>query len=229
MKKSQFHGDKKLPMTSLLAGTEKKFINATAPKFPRWIEGYHLTLMTILWSCGVIGFGYLACGNRHWLWLSSFMLGLQWFTDCFDGALGRLRDTGIPKWGYYMDHLLDYLFLCAIVVGYAFLLSEPARPLLYILFLIFSGFMINAFLSFAATNEFKITFLGFGPTEMRIFFILVNSAIILFGTAWLEKSLIYLIPLALSVLVFVVFRTQKYIWNIDMRDKRTRIRKAQRQ
>lgn len=209
-------------MNSLLGRVEKKFITAAAPKFPRWIEGYHLTLMTIFWSIGLIWFGYLAQFNRQWLWLSSLMLFLQWFTDSFDGALGRLRDTGIPKWGYYMDHLLDYFFLCAILIGYSFLLNERNVPFMYILLLIFTGFMVNSFLSFAATNEFKITYLRFGPTEMRIFFIAVNTYIIYFGITVIENALRYLVVLALVVLIIVVFRTQKYVWNIDMQDKRER-------
>ena len=218
-REQQFQGDKKLPMNSLLAGVEKKFVNMLAPKFPAWIEGYHLTLMTILWSSGLVGFGYLARKNPHWLWLSSLMIFLQWFSDSFDGALGRLRDTGIPKWGYYMDHFLDYIFLCTILIGYSFLLDLKSVPLLYVLLLIFTGFMVNAFLSFAATNEFKITYLRFGPTEMRIFFIGINTYIIFYGITTLENALKYLVPIALILLAFIVFRTQKYVWDIDMQDK----------
>jgi len=117
MSTEQFGGDKKLPMRTFLARWEKNFIDANISKFPRWIEGYHLTLMTILWAVGLIAFGYLSKNNLNWLWLSSLMFALQWFTDCFDGALGRHRDTGIPKWGYYMDHLLDFVFMCSIFVG----------------------------------------------------------------------------------------------------------------
>ena len=220
--RSQFHGDKKLPMKTLFSDVEKRFITRLTPKFPRWIEGYHLTLMTILWSLGLIGFGYLARGSRHWLWLSSLMLALQWFTDSFDGSLGRYRDTGIPKWGFYMDHLLDYFFLCAVFIGYSFLVRTEHVLSIYVLVLIFTGFMVSSFLSFAATNEFKITYLGCGPTEMRLIFVILNIAIIVFGIDFFDASIPYLIPISLVVMVIVFFRTQKYIWNIDMRDKQQR-------
>jgi phosphatidylglycerophosphate synthase len=222
MHNEEFKGDKKLPINSLLGALEKKLIASTVHKFPRWIEGYHLTLMTIIWSIGLIGFGYLARENRNWLWLSSCMLFLQWFTDCYDGALGRFRDTGIPKWGYYMDHLLDYLFLCALSVGYTFVFSEKNSVVIYLLLVIFSGFMVSSYLSFAATGEFKITYLGFGPTEMRLLFILLNTYIIFFDVTLLERYIRHIIPISLVVLVIVVFRTQKYIWNIDMQEKRSR-------
>ncbi|MBD3305026.1 hypothetical protein GF339_01580 [candidate division KSB3 bacterium] len=218
----EFGGDKKLPMKSLFAKQEHALIHSTIHLIPRWIEGYHLTLMTILWSIGLVAAGYLAQENRHWLWLSSLLIFLQWFTDSYDGALGRLRDTGIPKWGYYMDHLLDYVFLCAVVIGYSFLVSTQHIRTLFILLLIAIGFMMNSYLSFAATNEFKITFLGLGPTEIRLLFILLNTAIILFGAMFIDRALPYAIPIALIGLIVIVFRTQRYIWKIDMQEKRSR-------
>ncbi|NLH17736.1 MAG: hypothetical protein GX455_14255 [Phycisphaerae bacterium] len=219
-----FTGDKKLPMTTLLAGVERKFIDANVTRFPRWIEGYHLTLMTIPWSLGLILFGWLAAktGSLHWLWLSSLMLFLQWFTDCFDGALGRHRDTGIPKWGFYMDHLLDFVFTAAILVGYSFLLNGFSRQIIYGLIPVFGTFMASSFLSFGATGHFKITYLGTGPTEIRIWFIVLNTALILFGTRWIEPLLPYIFGISIASLCAIVFRTQKYIWAIDMTDKQAR-------
>jgi len=128
-----FDGDKKLPIKTLLAPYERKFIDGNVKRFPRWIQGYHLTLMTIPWSMGLIAFGYLAAwrNNLNWLWLSSLMLFAQWFTDCFDGAMGRYRDTGIPKWGFYMDHFLDYVFMSAVFVGYSFLLEGFNKQIVY--------------------------------------------------------------------------------------------------
>jgi archaetidylinositol phosphate synthase len=222
MSTDKFGGDKKLPMRTFLATWEKKFIDANVSKFPRWIEGYHLTLMTIFWSAGLIAFGYLAKNNLSWLWMSSLMLALQWFTDCFDGALGRHRDTGIPKWGYYMDHLLDFVFMCSIFIGYSFLLQGADKTFIYLLMLVFGFFMVNSFLSFGSTGEFKITYLGTGPTEIRIWFIVLNCLIIFFGTGWIEKLLVYILVLAVILLCVVVYRTQKYIWGIDMSDKANR-------
>ena len=147
--------------------------------------------MTIPWSAGLILFGWLAArtGSFHWLWLSSLMLVLQWFTDCFDGALGRHRDTGIPKWGFYMDHLLDFVFMAATLMGYAFLLQGRDRALVHGLIPVFATFMVSSFLSFGATGQFKITYMGTGPTEIRIGFIVLNTALTLFGTQWVRPLL----------------------------------------
>jgi len=217
-----FHGDKKLPLRSPLAKVERRFIDYWVPKFPRWIEGYHLTLATILWSAGTIVAGYLAQRNIHWLWLASGMLFLQWFTDSFDGSLGRYRDTGIPKWGFYMDHLLDFVFMSAVFIGYALLFKGRSATIFFILVPIYGAFMVNSYLSFAATNEFKITFLGIGPTEARLVLIVMNTIIIVFGMAPVERVLPFVPWLAIPILTVVVARTQRYIWKLDMQDKRRR-------
>lgn len=222
MEKKSFGGDKKLPMKSFLAKYERKLIDTNVSKFPKWIEGYHLTLLTIVWSLCLLLFGYLAKNNIHWLWASSVMVFLQWFTDSFDGALGRTRDTGIPRWGYFMDHFLDYVFICAVLVGYSFMLEANSRQFVYLLVPVFGCFLVSSYLAFGATNEFKITFLGAGPTEVRIYIIILNVFLIIFGTAWIEKILPYVLAISIIMMCIVVFRTQKYIWNMDMAEKKAR-------
>ena len=220
MDKQTFSGDKKVPMRSLLAKHERKFIDSTVSKFPRWIEGYHLTLMTIPMSIGLIVFGYFARSNLNWLWWSSLMLFLQWFTDSFDGALGRSRDTGIPKWGFYMDHLLDFVFMSSIFLGYSFLFEGLNKVLVFFMVPAFGCIMVSAFLAFGATGEFKITYLRTGPTEIRLAFIILNIVITIFGVGFLQKALLYVFIAFIAGLCVVIFRTQKYIWKIDMENKR---------
>ena len=89
MSESEFKGDKKLPLKSPLAKIERRFIDALVPHFPQWIEGYHLTIMTIPLSGLCILSGFLTRYSLSWLWLASFALFMQWFTDSFDGSLGR--------------------------------------------------------------------------------------------------------------------------------------------
>jgi archaetidylinositol phosphate synthase len=220
--KPEFKGDRKKPINSITGRLEQRLIHATIRMIPRWIEGYHLTLMTIPWSAGLIYCGYLAQANRNWLWLSSALIFLQWFTDSYDGALGRLRDTGIPKWGYHMDHFLDYVFLCAILIGYSFLFGDSNVRNVFLILAISVGFMMNSYISFAATTEFKITFLGFGPTEGRLLFIIFNGCLIFFGVEWARTNLFWAVPVLLIGLVVVVYRTQSYIWKVDMADKAAR-------
>jgi archaetidylinositol phosphate synthase len=222
MNSAPFQGDKKLPLKSPLAKIERKIIDRLVPGFPSWIEGYHLTLMTIPLSAVMIISGLLARQNISWLWVSSACLFAQWFTDSFDGSLGRYRDTGIPKWGYYMDHLLDYVFMSSIIVGYALLLDGSNRTLLLCMVPVFGLSYVNSFLSFSATNEFKITFMGVGPTELRFSLIFLNAAAIIFGTGFMKAGIVPASILVAASIGIVIYRTQKYIWNIDMKDKERR-------
>ncbi|MHC4414340.1 MAG: CDP-alcohol phosphatidyltransferase family protein [Planctomycetota bacterium] len=221
MESDTFSGDRKAPMRSPLANLEKRIISSNVGRFPPWIQGYHLTLATIPLSAGLLAFGWLAQFNLHWLWGSSAMFLLQWFTDSFDGALGRLRNTGIPRWGFYMDHLLDFLFMWCAPVAYVFLVSDVSVYLVFSLAFIYSAMMANSFLGFAAINEFKITYLGLGPTEIRIAFVALNTALIIFGPGFLDVGLPFVVAILLGALCVIVYRTQRRIWADDMARKQT--------
>jgi len=223
MTENRFAGATKAPMRSPLAGIEKRFITWYAPRFPRAIEGYHLTMLTAVWSAGLILFGWMAGRwGAGWLWGSSLMLALQWFTDSFDGALGRLRDTGIPRWGYYMDHFLDFVFMTSIYVGYAFLVSELSRYMLFVLAFIYACMMVSSFLAYGAQGEFRITYFGLGPTEVRLIFIILNAVIAWRGAGFLEAILPWAVAVYAIFLAAMVYQAQKGIWDLDMREKRSR-------
>lgn len=218
MKDASFAGDKKIDQ-SWLINFENKIVKRTIHLVPDYIETYHLTFMTILWSIGLIGSGFLAVLNIKWLWMSSIFIFLQYVTDLYDGKVGKARNTGLIKWGYYMDHFLDYVFMCSFVVSYYFLVPPVHHIYLIGILALFGAFMVNSFLSFAATNEFKIEFLGFGPTQIRLGFILINTYIIFFGHVYIMNFLPYVFWIGIAVLSFIIFRTQKYIWEIDMSAK----------
>ncbi|NTU73613.1 hypothetical protein HGB07_05620, partial [Candidatus Roizmanbacteria bacterium] len=180
MSKQTFHGDKKVG-TSLFVHMERWLVEKYTPLIPPWLETYHLTLLTLIWSTAIILFSYLAKTNIHWLWAVSIMIVLQYLSDLFDGAVGRYRKTGLIKWGYYMDHFLDYIFLCSILIGYSFLVDDHYKYLLFFTLTVLGAFMVNSFLMFGVTNEFKITYLKIGPTEVRLLFIVINTLLVIFG------------------------------------------------
>jgi archaetidylinositol phosphate synthase len=216
-----FTGHTKLPMRTLLAPYELRLIDWLTPWLAPWTETWALTLMTIPWCVGLVSFGWLA-GSTHdlrWLWLSSLMIFLQWFTDAFDGAVGRYKDTGLLRWGFYMDHFLDFVFLCSVMVGYSFLFEGQSRQIVYFMIPSFGAFMVSSFLAFGATGEFKITYLGTGPTEMRLWFIALNTVIILWGAAWIERLLVCILGLSVVLVAVTVYRSGRYLWRMDMEAK----------
>ena len=216
MSKDDFAGDKKVGESALMA-VENRFKYWAVPKIPKGIETYHLTFMTLIWAFGNIGFAFLAKdGNHAWIWLVSLMIALQYITDLFDGELGRQRNTGLIKWGFYMDHFLDFIFLCSFVfVGY--MISPPGLEIYYFaLVVVLGAFMVNSFLSFAATNEFEISSYGIGPTEMRIVFIAINTFTIYVGTQYFDILLPLTVAVCTLALAFNTYQIQKKLWDIDM-------------
>ena len=141
-----------------------------------------------------------------------------------DGAVGRYRDTGLVKWGFYMDHFLDFMFLSSVVVGYSLALPHIAAYWFGALLVLGGALMVNTFLSFAATNEFQISTLGIGPTESRLFFVLANTGMIFFGTAWLPVVLPIIVGVLTLTLMWSVWQAHRRIWQMDMEYKRNRSR-----
>ncbi len=215
---TRFAGDKKVGK-SLLSRPEKMLKELLIPYVPNWIETYHLTLATIIWSLINVVSAFFIAENITLIWLVSLMIVLQYLTDLLDGELGRQRETGLIKWGFYMDHFLDYLFLCSLVfVGY--MLSPASTGIWFFgLLVALSGFMVNSFLAFGATNEFEIYHFGIGPTEMRIVFILINTYIFIFGTAHFP----ILVPLTVFIccvgLIINSFQIHRKLWRYDMLQK----------
>ena len=213
-----FAGDKKIGK-SLLTDVENKLKYWAVPKVPKCIETYHLTLMTVLWSIGNMTMAFYARNNHTILWLVSLLIVLQYLTDLLDGELGRQRGTGLIKWGFYMDHFLDYVFLCSLVfVGY--MISPQGLELWYFgLLVIVGGFMVNSFLFFAATNEFEIYRYGLGPTEFRCGLIIINTYIILFGTSRFHVLLPVITVLCFAALAVNTYQIHLRLWSLDMESK----------
>jgi phosphatidylglycerophosphate synthase len=202
--------------TSFLSPLERRLAPLVIPRIPLWLETQHLTMLTIVWSLAILLFSFLAASNIRWLWMVSLMIVFQWATDHYDGKIGKHRNTGLVRWGYYMDHLLDYFFLCSILIGYAFILPESARFQLMLMLALFAAYDFSTFLAFAATDKLKISYLKFGPTEFRLALIVINALLISFGTKYMISGLKWVNAGALVGLVFLIYGTQKKIWQLDM-------------
>ncbi len=215
---TEFDGGKKIG-SSILARPEKWLIGKIVPRVPSAIRSHHLTLASVPISGLIILFSFLARGNDNWLWAVSAMIAAQWFTDSLDGAVGRYRCEGLVRWGYYMDHFLDFIFLASVMTGYMILLPDHYKYLEFFVLAIFGAFMVNSYLALPATGRFRINHLGIGPSEIRLVFIFVNTMLILFGRTYLAFATPYVLGFSLLALAFVVYRTQREIWALDMRDK----------
>jgi len=204
---------------SFLTPFERRLAVRVLPRVPAWLQTYHLTMMTLIWSSLILLFSYLAARDLRWLWMVSVMVFFQYVSDHYDGKVGKYRNTGLVRWGYYMDHFLDYIFLCSIIIGYSFILPDKSRYQILIMLAIFAGYEVSTFLSFAATDKLKISFLKLGPTEFRLAVIVINALLVEFGTRKMVNGLKYVNIGAALVLALIVYQTHKAVWAIDMKEK----------
>ena len=230
MQLEEFAGANKVN-TSFLKPLERRLAPIVLPRIPTWIESYHLTMMTVVWCLGILGFSYLAASDIRWLWAVSAMIVCQYISDHFDGKLGKYRGTGLLRWGYYMDHLLDYVFLASVIIGYAFILPERSRFQLMVMLALFGAYDMSTFLAFAALEELKISYLKFGPTEFRLALVVINALLIQFGTRQMISGLKYVNIGAFIGLCVLVYQSHKKVWRIDMARKKsmTKVGPADRQ
>jgi len=214
----QFAGGTKTN-TSFLTPLERRLAVRVLPRIPGWLQTNHLTMMTLVWSAMILLFSGMAARDLRWLWMVSLMIFLQYVTDHYDGKIGKYRNTGLVRWGYYMDHLLDYVFLCSIIIGYAFILPEKSRYQILIMLAIFAGYEVSTFLGFAATDRLNISFFKLGPTEFRLAIIVVNALLVAYGTRKMVNGLKYVNIGAALVLAVIVYKTHKMVWEMDMTEK----------
>jgi phosphatidylglycerophosphate synthase len=168
---------------SILAGIEKMVLVWMAQRLPRWVNSDHLTLLG-LGAMLLAGIAYgVANRNRLALVCVVLALALNWFGDSLDGTLARVRNQQRPRYGFYVDHVLDMVGTFFLLGGLA--LSGYMNPLLALGML--TAYLIAAAEEFLATHVrrvFHLSFLGFGPTELRI--ILSIGTIYLLYKPWVH-------------------------------------------
>jgi archaetidylinositol phosphate synthase len=211
---TEFGGASKVGQ-SILGPAERRFIDRYVPLIPARIRSWQLTMLTIVWSGANIGFALLARHHHAWLFAMSAMVVAQWFTDSFDGTLGKNRGEGLVKWGFVMDHFLDTIFAGSVVIGYS-LIAPPSMSLLFqILLLVTLATMALSFLSFGATNEFQIAHFGLGPTEVRIGYVALNTIIYFAGVGVFTLGAPLMLIANVGVLIILAYRLQLRLWKLD--------------
>jgi phosphatidylglycerophosphate synthase len=160
----------------LLARLERRFLPWAAGRLPRWILPDDMTALGVLAAFGVCAAYQLSNQGRGWLWVASGLLVVQWVGDSLDGTLARVRGIQRPKYGYYLDHIVDAVATAAIGLG----LGLSPFMLLSIGALIVVGYLIlsiNVYLESMAFGRFRLGYGLLGPTEVRVVLILLNTAL----------------------------------------------------
>jgi phosphatidylglycerophosphate synthase len=158
---------------SLTASVEKRVLLWMAERAPRWVTSDGLTVLGLSAQMGA-GVGYvLARWDRRALVLVIVCIALNWLGDSLDGTLARVRRQQRPRYGFYVDHVVDIFGAAALMGGLACsgLVHWRIAVAMLVAFLLLSG---ESYLATYALGRFELSQGWFGPTELRILLITGN-------------------------------------------------------
>jgi len=177
MKRARPAAGTKRIQQSFLAPAEKRSLLWLAAHTPPWISPDHLTLLGLVSQIGAGASYALARWNCYALLGVVFFLALNWLGDSLDGTLARFRQQQRPRYGFYVDHMVDTFGAMALMGGLA--LSGYMHPEIAIALL--AAFLVLSIQSYLATHtlgEFRLSFWRFGPTELRLLLAVVNLTLL---------------------------------------------------
>src|SRR6195256_6495821 len=171
--KSKSFRDAEREQTSILAPLERSALRGLARRMPRWVNSDHLSILGLvaMFQAGVC---YAASGQKPlMLHLVNVCIFLNWFGDSLDGTLARYRDRQRPRYGFYVDHIIDTFGTMFLIFGLALsgYMTERVAAALLVVFLMLA---INSYLTAHALGIFKISHGKLGPTEIRLVLIIGN-------------------------------------------------------
>ncbi len=161
---------------SVLAALEKRLLLWLAERIPSRLNSDRLTVLGFAAQL-LTGLSYaLARLDKLWLIAGIGFIVLNWFGDSLDGTLARVRNQQRPRYGFYVDHILDSIGSVALMGGMA--LSGYMSPALAIsLLVLFLLLSIQSYLAAYTLGEFRMSFWSFGPTELRLLLVAGNLAL----------------------------------------------------
>jgi archaetidylinositol phosphate synthase len=160
----------------LLAEPEKKALLWLARQMPSWVNSDHLTFLGMFSMLAAGGSYWAARWNKLSLILVVISLALNWFGDSLDGTLARYRNCQRPRYGYYVDHVIDLFGVTALLAGLA-LSGYMSQLIAVALLAAFALVEAEVFLATYVQNIFRLSCFWFGPTELRV--------VLSFGTLYL--------------------------------------------
>jgi archaetidylinositol phosphate synthase len=152
---------------SVLAGPERRCLRWIAARLPRWVTSDHLTALALA-AMALAGAAYWAAGfDERWLLGVVVCLGINWFGDSLDGTVARVRGHQRPRYGFYVDHVVDCVGALFLVCGLA--VSGYMTPVIALAVLVaYLLLSIEIYLATYCLSVFRLSFLAVGPTELRL-------------------------------------------------------------
>jgi phosphatidylglycerophosphate synthase len=169
--------------SSVSARLETQLLIWLARQLPRSVNSDHLSALGLI-SMAAAGLAFAALRLTPWAAVGVILaLSANWFGDSLDGTVARVRGQQRPRYGFYVDHVIDLAGTTLLVAGMAG--SGLMHPLLAAVVLV-AYLLVSAesYLATHAVGVFRMSFLGFGPTELRL--LLMVGAVRAAHSPWVE-------------------------------------------
>lgn len=164
-------------MNGWTARAEKRLLVRLASRLPERVTPDHLTLLGFLGML-LAGAAYALAGrNPLVLHVTNLGLLVNWFGDSLDGTLARHRGRLRPRYGFYVDHVVDAFGATAVLGGLAVsgLMSPVLAAGVLVTYLLFS---VHLYLQTHVMGRFRMSVGRVGGTELRLLLAIVNLAAI---------------------------------------------------
>ena len=170
-------------MNGVSVGLEQRILAWLARRMPPAIGADHLTALGFVAMAGAGACFWLGRSHRAALLGVIVCLAVNWFGDSLDGTIARVRHQERPRYGFYVDHVLDMFGTSCLLGGLA--LSGYMSPLVA-LGLLASYLMLTTevYLATYSLATFRLAFWKLGPTELRI--VLAVGTLVLLAKPWVE-------------------------------------------
>jgi archaetidylinositol phosphate synthase len=195
---------------NFLAKHERRLLNWLCPRLPAWMTPDVLTGLGFGGSL-ISALGYvMSNGSREWLWLAVAGYFINWFGDSLDGSVARFRKIERPNFGYFIDHSTDALGT-VILLGSIGLSPYARLDVMLIVLITYLLLSIHAFLAAKVVDEFRLSYVGAGPTELRLLLITITLAMYALGpmaSPWAGLTVFDAFVLGFSAILLSLFVLQ---------------------
>jgi archaetidylinositol phosphate synthase len=184
----------------LLAGLEKKALRFLVRNTPGWLGSDHLTLLGFAAMLAASFFYIVSRQAPLFLcWVNACMV-LNWLGDSMDGTLARYRNRQRPRYGFYVDHIID-AFSASILVGGLAVSGYMSERVALIFLIVYFMLCINVYLATYTLGVFKISFGIFSPTELRLLLMVGNLALLRYSRVHIAGQELRLFDLGGSIAI----------------------------
>jgi phosphatidylglycerophosphate synthase len=195
---------------ALTASIEKRALIWMAERAPVWLTSDRLTALGLGAQIGA-GAGYaMARYHRGMVWIVILCILLNWLGDSMDGTLARVRHQTRPRYGFYVDHVVDIFGSTALMGGLAFsgFVHWQSAIAMLIAFLLLAG---ESYLATHTLGCFQLSQGIFGPTEIRILLIAGNLALLRSPWATIFGHRVLLFDLGGTIAAAFMFATAIFV------------------